>query len=46
MLRTQLEEVRKIEEVISDQLKEKGSDCEKLEIELVSLRSKLEEKDK
>lgn len=40
-LKVQLEEAKKIE-VIKDQPKAKESDCEKLALEVVSLRKKLE----
>lgn len=45
-LKTKVEEERKLEEVISNQLNEKWNDCEKLKIEVVSLRSKLGQKHK
>jgi hypothetical protein len=41
-LKVQLEEARRIEEVVRIQLKEKEENCEKLESEIVSLRKELE----
>lgn len=41
-LKVELEEAKQIEEVIRNQLKEKESNCEKLELEIVSLRKELE----
>jgi capsule polysaccharide export protein KpsE/RkpR len=42
ILKTQLEEEKRIEEVVRSQLKEKEENCEKLEAEIVSLRKELE----
>jgi hypothetical protein len=42
ILKTQLEEAKRIEEVVRSQLKEKEENCEKLEAEIVSLRKELE----
>jgi hypothetical protein len=41
-LNTQLEEEKRIKEVVISQLKEKEDNCEKMEGEIVSLRTKLE----
>jgi hypothetical protein len=41
-LKTQLEEVKRIEEVVRIQLKENEQNCKKLEVEIVSLRKELE----
>jgi hypothetical protein len=41
-LKTQLQEAKIIEEVISKQLNEKQQDCEKLEAEIVFLKRELE----
>jgi uncharacterized coiled-coil protein SlyX len=41
-LKTQLQEAKRIEEVISKQLNEKEQNCEKLEAEIVLLKRKLE----
>ena len=39
-LRTHLEEAKRIEEVLKDQLDEKDKACQKLEMEVVKLRKK------
>jgi hypothetical protein len=41
-LKTQLQEAKRIEEVLSKQLNDKEKNCEKLEVEIVLLRRKLE----
>ena len=41
-MKTQLQEAKRIEEVIREQLNEKKKDCEKLEDEIILLRKKLE----
>jgi hypothetical protein len=42
ILKTQLEEEKRIEEVVRSQLKEKEENCKKLEAEIISLRKELE----
>ena len=44
-LKTQVEEARRIEEVLKDQLDEKERTCQKLEMEVVDLRKKDEKND-
>ena len=44
-LKTQVEEVRRIEEILKDQLDEKDRTCQKLEMEVVDLRKKDEKND-
>ena len=44
-LNTQVEEVRRIEEVLKDQLDEKDRTCQKLEMEVVDLKKKDEKND-
>ena len=41
-LKTQLEEAKRVEEVLKDQLDEKDKACQKLEMEVVELRKKAE----
>ena len=41
-LKTQLEEAKKVEDTLLQQMREKSLECEKLEEEVVSLRKKLE----
>ena len=41
-LKTQLEEARKVEDTLLQQMREKNLECEKLEEEVMSLRKKLE----
>jgi hypothetical protein len=42
ILKTQLEELKRIEKVVRSQLKEKEENYNKLEVEIVSLRKELE----
>ena len=41
-LKTQLEEAKKVEDTLLEQMREKSLECEKLEEEVVCLRKKLE----
>jgi uncharacterized protein (UPF0335 family) len=41
-LKTQIEETKRIEEVVRSQLKENEEKCEKLEVEIISLIKELE----
>jgi hypothetical protein len=42
ILKTELEEEKRIEEVVKSQLKEKEENCKKLEVEIISLGIELE----
>lgn len=44
-LKTQVEEVRRIEEILKDQFDEKDRTCQKLEMEVVDIRKKDEKID-
>jgi hypothetical protein len=45
-LKTQIEESKRVEELLKNQINEKEESCDKLEVEVVDLRKKLEKSNK
>jgi hypothetical protein len=45
-LKTQIEEAKRVEELLKNQVNEKEESCHKLEVEVVDLRKKVEKSNK